>query len=74
MSYLRPAIAAMEDYTPGEQPKPGTPIIKLNTNENPYQPSPKAIAIVVGAAAIRDRDYKNACSSKVKRSRELTNT
>ncbi|MEO1005986.1 MAG: histidinol-phosphate transaminase [Cyanobacteria bacterium J06638_38] len=46
MSYFRPAIASMEGYTPGEQPKPGTPIIKLNTNENPYPPSPKALAVL----------------------------
>lgn len=46
MSYFRPAIASMEGYTPGEQPKPGTPIIKLNTNENPYPPSPQALAVL----------------------------
>ncbi len=46
MNYFRPAIAAMPGYTPGEQPKPGTPIIKLNTNENPYPPSPKAIEVL----------------------------
>ena len=46
MSYFRPAIATMQGYTPGEQPKPGTPIIKLNTNENPYPPSPQALEVL----------------------------
>ena len=43
MSYFRPAVDAMKGYVPGEQPKPGTPITKLNTNENPYPPSPQAM-------------------------------
>lgn len=46
MNYFRPAIAEMQGYTPGEQPKPGTPIIKLNTNENPYPPSPQALEVL----------------------------
>ncbi|MCC0178974.1 histidinol-phosphate transaminase [Waterburya agarophytonicola K14] len=46
MNYFRPTIALMEGYTPGEQPKPGTPIIKLNTNENPYPPSPLALEVL----------------------------
>ena len=46
MSYFRPAIDAMTGYVPGEQPKPGTKIIKLNTNENPYAPSPKAMEVL----------------------------
>jgi histidinol-phosphate aminotransferase len=46
VSYFRSAIDRMTGYVPGEQPKPGTPIIKLNTNENPYPPSPEAIAVL----------------------------
>jgi len=46
-SYFRPEIDALAGYTPGEQPKmPG--LVKLNTNENPYPPSPRV------AAAIRE--------------------
>jgi histidinol-phosphate aminotransferase len=33
-------VQALEAYTPGEQPKDPA-IVKLNTNENPYPPSPK---------------------------------
>src|SRR5947199_9496842 len=40
--YLRSAIRAMAGYTPGEQPRDGE-FIKLNTNENPYPPSPRVV-------------------------------
>ncbi len=46
MSYFRLAIDGMTGYIPGEQPKPGAAIIKLNTNENPYPPSPHAIEVL----------------------------
>ena len=43
MSYLRPIIDQLNAYEPGEQPPPGSDVIKLNTNENPYPPSNTAI-------------------------------
>lgn len=50
---FREAIERMAPYTPGEQPRLGQRLIKLNTNENPYPPSPRvrrAILAVANAA------------------------
>jgi histidinol-phosphate aminotransferase len=42
--FFRKNIAALAGYVPGEQPGGEEHIIKLNTNENPYPPSPRVFA------------------------------
>jgi histidinol-phosphate aminotransferase len=46
MPSVRTNIAEMKGYTPGEQPQGVEKFIKLNTNENPYQCSPKVKAAI----------------------------
>ncbi len=48
--FWSPRIAALEPYVPGEQPRIPD-LVKLNTNENPYPPSPRAIDAIQLAAA-----------------------
>jgi histidinol-phosphate aminotransferase len=56
MNYIRPPVEQMHGYVPGEQPQiPG--LIKLNTNENPYPPSPAVIAALREALDDRLRLY-----------------
>ena len=47
--YWSKAIKNIKPYTPGEQPKDRR-YIKLNTNENPYPPSSRAIEAIKNAA------------------------
>ncbi|MFH0954118.1 MAG: histidinol-phosphate transaminase [Verrucomicrobiota bacterium] len=54
-SFIRKAVREMAAYTPGEQPKERD-IVKLNTNENAYPPSPK-IGEVLRQPADRLRLY-----------------
>jgi histidinol-phosphate aminotransferase len=46
--HVRSNIRAMTGYVPGEQPQDAA-YIKLNTNENPYPPSPRVMAAVQAA-------------------------
>lgn len=56
--YWSNTLKQIEPYVPGEQPK-GKKVIKLNTNENPYPPSPKVIEAIRKAANDNLRLYPN---------------
>lgn len=55
-SYFRPEIDAMEGYVPGEQPKMAN-LVKLNTNENPFAPSPEVEKVLRNFEIERLRRY-----------------
>lgn len=66
---LRPNIAAMAGYVPGYQPPDIASWIKLNTNENPYPPSPmvvKAILEELGSDGSSLRIYPSASSQALR--------
>ena len=50
------SVRRLEAYTPGEQPKAKN-VVKLNTNENPYPPSPKCAAVLKNFDLDRLRRY-----------------
>jgi histidinol-phosphate aminotransferase len=66
---LRPTISAMEGYVPGFQPADIASWIKLNTNENPYPPSPRvreAILAELGRDGASLRAYPSASSQHLR--------
>src|SRR5881397_1992637 len=64
-SLIRPLVRKLRAYVPGEQPKIKG-LIKLNTNENPYPPSPKVLAAIKGAADGRLRLYPNPTAQRLR--------
>jgi histidinol-phosphate aminotransferase len=54
----RPLVRQLQAYVPGEQPKIKG-LVKLNTNENPYPPSPRVLRAVRSATDQRLRLYPN---------------
>ncbi len=64
-SLIRQSVERMTGYVPGEQPKdPG--LIKLNTNENPYPPSPRIAEYVRGLDVDALRLYPDPVSSELR--------
>ena len=62
---IRPLVQKLHAYVPGEQPKIKG-LIKLNTNENPYPPSPRVLAAVKAAVDGRLRLYPNPTAEKLR--------
>ena len=62
---IRPLVHELHAYVPGEQPKIKG-LIKLNTNENPYPPSPKVVRAVKAAVDDRLRLYPNPTAEKLR--------
>lgn len=62
---IRPLVHKLHAYVPGEQPKIKG-LIKLNTNENPYTPSPKVLRAVRAAVDDRLRLYPNPTAERLR--------
>lgn len=63
---LRAAIAGMKGYVPGFQPPEDAGFIKLNTNENPYPPSPAVIEAILAEVGESLRKYPAADSGRAR--------
>jgi histidinol-phosphate aminotransferase len=63
--YWSKVVHRLTPYVPGEQPKlPG--LVKLNTNENPYGPSPRVLEAIQAEVADTLRLYPDPNSERVK--------
>jgi histidinol-phosphate aminotransferase len=65
LDFIRPAVRAMQGYVPGEQPQDGG-YIKLNTNENPYPPSPRVREAIARCATDDVRLYPDPLANALR--------
>jgi histidinol-phosphate aminotransferase len=65
LPFIRPDIARLEGYVPGEQPRDRR-VIKLNTNENPYPPSPRVLEALHAAITADLRLYPDPMASALR--------
>jgi len=63
--YWSPVVHGLTPYVPGEQPKLPN-LVKLNTNENPYAPSPKALEALRLEAADSLRLYPDPSADRLR--------
>ncbi len=63
--YWSPVVHGLTPYVPGEQPKLEH-LVKLNTNEHPYGPSPRALEAIQAAAGDSLRLYPDPNAEALK--------
>jgi histidinol-phosphate aminotransferase len=66
MNYWNSTLRSMTEYIPGEQPDNIEEYIKLNTNENPFPPSPKVLEAIKNETGDILRRYPNPDAQKVR--------
>lgn len=65
--HVRTAISSMKGYVPGFQPDPSENYLKLNSNENPYPPSPRVREVLKKTAYEDLRIYPDPVSLDLRR-------
>ena len=73
MSYFRKNIEKVKGYEPGFQPKEGD-VIKLNTNENPYPPSPDVLKVLAEISPERLRKYPDPLGNEFRQAAAEVNS
>jgi histidinol-phosphate aminotransferase len=63
--YWSPVVHRLTPYVPGEQPKLSN-LVKLNTNENPYGPSPRVVEAIQGELSDALRLYPDPNAERLK--------
>ncbi|WP_027682420.1 histidinol-phosphate transaminase [Rhizobium leguminosarum] len=63
--YWSPIVRKLQPYVAGEQPRIAN-LVKLNTNESPYGPSPKALEAIREAADDRLRLYPDPSATELR--------
>jgi histidinol-phosphate aminotransferase len=63
--YWTPTVNRLTPYVPGEQ-RSGVDIVKLNTNENPYPPSPEVLKAIRAVQGDQIRRYPDPESTELR--------
>ncbi len=67
MGYFRANVETAEGYEPGFQPKQTDEVLKLNTNENPYPPSPQVLKVLAEIGSEQLRRYPDPVGDEFRR-------